>query len=277
MQSIQAAMPKKGRMALQSVDGDVPPDVFDRRLADLEALVPVWSANFAAPLLAAVARDLDAGLVPGAAHVLDVGTGAGYPALELAARHPGLKVEAIDPWQAAVARARARGVAAFHGDLLTWEGGPYDAIVANVCLNVIPDRAGAALALARLLRPGGRLYATVALRGILRELDRAAARICGARQVLEQVQEQRLTVMTLREAFAGAAFSQLVVEVGHFPLCFESGTAMAGSVPIRLGFADLYRQLLGEDGWQRLIAVLDREHGIAFDVPFALLTATRAS
>ena len=259
------------------MDDDGPSTVFDQRLADLEALVPVWSANFGEPLLAAVARDVDSGLLAGDGRLLDVGTGAGYPALELAARHPGLRIEAIDPWQAAAARARERGVDAFQGNLLTWDGGPYDAVVANVCLNVIADRAGAAQAVARLLRPGGRLYATVALRGILRELDRAAERICGVRDILERVQEQHFTVVTLRAAFTGDDFSQTAVEVGRFPLRFESGTAMASSVPIRLGFADFYRGLLGDDGWHRLIGVLDRERGIALDIPFALLTATRSA
>lgn len=261
---------------LRSVDDDVPSTVFDQRLADLEALVPVWSRNFGAPLLEALGRDLRSGRLPADGRVLDAGTGAGYPALDLAARHPSLRLEAIDAWEPAVERARQRGVAAFHGDLLTWSGGPYDAVVANVCLNVIDDRASAASALARLVRPGGRLYATATLRGTLRALDRAVERICGVRRVLERMQEHRFSVVTLRAAFAGAVFEDVAVEVGRFTLRYESGAAMARSAPIRMGYAHRYRALVGDDGWRRLIEVLDRERGIALDVPFALLTATRS-
>ncbi len=224
----------------------------------------------------AVGRDLQSGGLASGALILDVGTGAGYPALDLQARYPSLRVEALEAWEPAVARARDRGVAAFHGDLLTWSGGLYDAVVANVCLNVIDDRAAAARALARLLRPGGRLYATVTLRGTLRALDRAVERICSARNVLERMQAHRFTVVTLRAAFAGGAFADVAVDVGRFTLNYESGEAMATSAPIRMGYAHRYREIVGDSGWRRLIEVLDRERGIALDVPFALLTATRS-
>ncbi|MDE2571501.1 MAG: methyltransferase domain-containing protein [bacterium] len=237
--------------------------------------MPVWSAHFAQPLLAAFRRDRVTGRVGAGARVLDAGCGVGYPAAELAARYPDLRLEALELWPPALARARARGLNARRGDLLGWQAPPYDAVVANVCINTIDDRTAAAAALARLLRGGGRLYVTTTLRGTLRALDRAAERICRVRGVVERMQEHRFTAFALRQAFSGGAFGELAIEIGRFALRYESGTAMTQSPPIRIAYEPRYRRLLGDDGWTRLVDVLDREGGITLEVPFALLTATR--
>lgn len=138
-------------------------------------------ANRAAPDRAA---DLDRtyaalGLSPGA-RLLDAGCGTGQFALELAAR--GCRVTAIDLAPTMIERARRhgeqRGIAVEWrvGDLtrLADDDGSYDAIMARVSLQFVPDPLAALHELGRVLRPDGRLFVSVpgALSPIYRELWR---------------------------------------------------------------------------------------------------------
>jgi len=64
--------------------------------------LPLWSAPFGLRLLETVPLDPEA-------TVLDVGCGTGFPLLELAHRlGPRARLFGLDPWAAALARARAK-------------------------------------------------------------------------------------------------------------------------------------------------------------------------
>lgn len=162
---------------------------YDRMLAHVR---DVWSAraepwderseaNRAAPDRAA---DLDRtytvlNLTPGA-RLLDAGCGTGQFALEMAAR--GCRVTGIDLAPTMIERARRHGeqrgigVEWRVGDLthLADDDASFDAVMARVSLQFVPDPLAALRELGRVLRPGGRLFASVpgALSPIYRELWR---------------------------------------------------------------------------------------------------------
>jgi len=116
--------------------------------------------------LAFVARALGG---PGR-RVLDVGCGEGALALEL--QRAGHTVTAIDGRAEAVAAAQAKGVDARQADFLTFEGGPFDALVFAFSLHHM-EPLPAALARARdLLAPGGRL---ILMEVAFDRVDRATA------------------------------------------------------------------------------------------------------
>jgi 2-polyprenyl-3-methyl-5-hydroxy-6-metoxy-1,4-benzoquinol methylase len=118
-------------------------------------------------------------LAPGR-RVLDAGCGTGQFALELAAR--GCRVTAIDVSPVMIERARAH--AAERELAVEWRVGDlarvadadasYDAIMARVSLQFVPDPLAALREFGRLLRPDGRLFVSVpgALSPIYRELWR---------------------------------------------------------------------------------------------------------
>lgn len=98
--------------------------------------------------------------------VLEVGPGPGGLAVELARRHPGLRLTGVDVDPAMVARARSRaardGVAdrvAFEvGDVaaLPFPDGTFDLVASSFSAHHWPDGAAGFAEIRRVLRPGGR-------------------------------------------------------------------------------------------------------------------------
>lgn len=122
-----------------------------------------------------VNRRLDAAFAPGD-HVLDLGCGTGEDAVRLARR--GLRVTAVDGSAAMLAVARDKAAQRDAAHRITYrradlaalsdalaEDGPeagFDGAYSNFgALNCIADRAALAGALARIVRPGGRLVLVV--------------------------------------------------------------------------------------------------------------------
>ena len=103
-------------------------------------------------------------LVPDGLRVLDVGTGTGVLAQELA--HLGCRVVAVDRSKAMLEAARARlaaegvtGVDLREGDAaaLPLEGASVDAAFAHMVLQYLPSPSEALADMARVVRPGGRV------------------------------------------------------------------------------------------------------------------------
>ncbi len=99
--------------------------------------------------------------------VLDVGSGTGTLAIAVLQEAPASRVVGIDPSPAYVAHARTRaggGHTTFEeGDAqrLRFPDGSFDAALALLVVNFIPDRVAAVREMARVTRPGGVVAAAV--------------------------------------------------------------------------------------------------------------------
>ncbi|HUQ92002.1 MAG TPA: methyltransferase domain-containing protein [Bryobacteraceae bacterium] len=131
--------------------------------AELERLPAQCTASFAG-----VANPLAIGRIHTAETVVDIGCGLGMDLL-LAARRVGPqgKATGIDMTYAMVKRARASAVACGmsqvdirKGDAtsLPVESACADVVISNGVLNLVPEKEQAFQEIARILRPGGRLY-----------------------------------------------------------------------------------------------------------------------
>lgn len=100
---------------------------------------------------------LDAAGVQAGSRVLDVGCGPGYVGLAAAAR--GAEVSASDIADSMIALARARGLDAVQADAeqLPFPASVFDAVIGNLLLPHLPRPEEAAVEMARVLAPGGRL------------------------------------------------------------------------------------------------------------------------
>jgi len=135
------------------------------------------------------ARRLAMSLPPGDyRRVLDVGCGTGWAALAMLDRFPGVEhITGVDPAEGMLAVLRDK-VAELDGtavDLraedvmaMTVEPESYDAVISSMAMHWFPDKPGAAVAMARALKPGGVIGILCSGRGgeqefrdVLRRLD----------------------------------------------------------------------------------------------------------
>ena len=131
--------------------------------AELERLPAECTASFAG-----ISNPLAIGPIHSAETVVDIGCGVGMDLL-LAARRVGPQGKAIgiDMTDAMVERARAFAVACGMGQVdvrkgdatsLPVETACADVVISNGVLNLVPEKEQAFKEIARILRPGGRLY-----------------------------------------------------------------------------------------------------------------------
>jgi len=168
-----------------------------------------WSA-FVAPAL------VDFGVVPGTGPVLDVGSGTGRLAFEIAKRSKGLHVTGIDPSKEFVAWAVRTnpfpdriGFQVGEAQDLPFADATFVAAVSLLVFNFIPDPAKALRELRRVTRPGGRISAAVWDYGGLMRMLRAfwdAAVVMDAEA--EKLDEKRMPLCRAGE------LSRLWIEVG---------------------------------------------------------------
>lgn len=250
--------------------------------------LPLWSAMAGLLLLAHVP------LRPGTC-ALDVGCGTGFPAIELAERlGPESRVHGLDPWTAALVRARAkasaRGVAhvAFdEGDAgrMPYPDRHFDLVVSNLGLNNFPDPDAALAEVARVLRPDGVLALTTNLQGHMAEYYAVFADVLartGAERepgALSRHTAHRATIEGLSALLGRAGFRVTKVEHAEHVLRFANGRALFAHWFIRLGFLDGWRACVAPGREAEVFAALEQALAapLRLTVPFAYVEAALES
>jgi demethylmenaquinone methyltransferase/2-methoxy-6-polyprenyl-1,4-benzoquinol methylase len=138
--------------------------MFDRIAARYDTMNRVLSFGLDRGWRRRTVRALQLGESP---HVLDLATGTGDLAIDIARMHPGAIVIGLDPSREMLAiaqrKAAARGLAdrisLVRGDaqLLPYRDGEMDAATIAFGIRNVPDRLAALRELARVVRPGGRV------------------------------------------------------------------------------------------------------------------------
>lgn len=209
--------------------------------------LPLWSAMFGTLLLEHVP-------LRGVTAALDVGCGTGFPLIELAERlGPGAAVHGIDPWQAAVARARAKVAVRATGNVTVHEGSAatlpfpdesFDLIVSNLGLNNFDDAPAVVRECRRVARPAATLAITTNLQGHMREfyaIFEEVLRASGADDSLALLRDHighRATVSGASALLASGGFEVRRVIEQSARMRFADGTALLHHHFIKLGFLD---------------------------------------
>lgn len=214
----------------------------------------LWSAMFGLLLLERV--PVRRGMT-----VLDIGYGAGFPALELAQRlGAGGKVYGIDPWEAARQRAafKARQWQVTNIELLVGDAAAmpfpdafFDLLVTNLGVNNFADPPAALKECGRVAKPGARLALTSNLQGHMQEfyaVYEATLRELGKEAYLGSLRKHiahRATVGGLADLFQGAGFRVAAVHEQSARMRFVDGSALLRHSFIKLGFLSDWLAVLG--------------------------------
>jgi arsenite methyltransferase len=251
--------------------------------------LPLWSAMFGLLLLDEVP-------LKGVKAALDVGCGTGFPLIELAERlGPGTHVHGIDPWAAALARAREKigaretpNVTLHEASATTmpFKDGMFDLIVSNLGLNNFDDRAGAIRKCRRVAKPGATLGLTTNVQGHMREFYAifeevlTAAGDAEARNSLRTHVAHRATVDGVRELLTTGGFSVTRVVERTARMRFATGTALLNHHFIKLGFLDAWKRIVpGRETemflrlQRRLDEVAAKDGELSLTIPMAYVEA----
>ncbi len=247
--------------------------------------MPLWSSMAGLLLLEHLP-------ISSAIHALDVGCGTGFPAIELAERlGPSSRVRGLDPWAAALGRARVkarmRGVAHVvfdEGDAgkMPYGDGIFDLIVSNLGLNNFKDADAAVAECRRVLKPGGRLALSTNLVGHMAEFYDALRRILaetGAERepgLLQRHIAARATVAGVGDLLRRSGLKVVRVEQRGHTMTYADGAALLNHWFIRLGFLGGWRSTVAPsregEVFARLEAALPKP--LHLTVPFAYIEAT---
>jgi len=258
--------------------------------------LPLWSAPFGLALLERVR--MRAGM-----RVLDVGSGLGFPILELSQRLGNTcRVWGIDPWTEAVERARmkirtwgATNVEIIEGraEAMPFEDGFFDLVVSNNGTNNVGDDACEARVfkeIARVARPGAQVIFIVNTPGTMAEFYDAFREVLRARglddavlRLERHIFEKRRPLEHLRATVEGAGLEIERVDEGSFRMRFVDGTAMLDHFLIKFAFLESWRHVVAPgvsdavfaEVRQRLDGVAKRDGELRLTVPWVCIDATR--
>jgi arsenite methyltransferase len=250
--------------------------------------LPLWSASFGLLLLKHI--ELKPNLT-----VIDLGSGAGFPLMELAARlGNSCKLYGIDPWKNAQARAKQKiknygltNVELIESSAaeIPFENNSVDLIVSNLGINNFEDPATVFKESNRVLKPNGKLALTTNLFGhwkefyaifetTLRQLNKP-----GLITALKKDEEHRGTVESVSKLFTTSGFKVTRHFEESFEMKFLDGSAFLNHYFIKLGWLTMWIKLFPKEELPELFSALEqnlnshaeRSGGLTLTVPMAFI------
>ncbi len=254
----------------------------------------LWSAMFGLMLLRYIPMRPNM-------RVLDVGCGTGFPLLELAQRlGPSCMVHGIDPWEAALNRARAKmeiygvkNVQLMQGNAasMPYSNGDFDLIVSNLGINNFDNPDAVLAECHRVLKTSAKIALTTNLVGHMKEfydvfeatlMEAADNKATDAfrNHVNHRATMEKLELMLTRNGFQ---VSQVHLET--VVMRFVNGTALLNHYFIKLGFLDGWKGVLELEDQQRVFTLLEanlnelarRQGGLDLTIPMAYIDASRSA
>jgi ubiquinone/menaquinone biosynthesis C-methylase UbiE len=251
--------------------------------------LPLWSAPFGLALLDTVAYRPNL-------KVLDIGSGLGFPALELAQRlGPGSEVYALDPWEAASHRLtfkfRQMGltnvtVVKDTAETMPFADARFDLITSNNGLNNVQDIETAWRQCHRVAKPGAQMVVTenlpesmVEFYDCLRQVYLDMGLDAAIPRIAEQIRSKRKPLDWTLALIRRTGFEVVECRRQEFSLRFASGTAMLNYFLIQIGFLDGWKTIVPEPEHGRVFAqvenrlneLADRQGQLRLTIPFVCI------
>ena len=254
--------------------------------------LPLWSAPFGLLML----KHLE--LKPNL-KVVDIGSGAGFPLLELASRLGNTcKLYGIDPWHNANNRAKEKirnygltnvEIIECNAEQIPFEDNSIDLVVSNLGINNFNNPDLVFKECRRILKPNKKLVLTSNLFGhwkefyeifyiTLRELklEKYISKLKGE-------EDHRGTMESISELFSSNGFAVNKKVEESFEMKFLDGTAFLNQHFIKLGWLSGWLKLFSEDLLEDIFSTLEKnlntlakkQNGLALKVPIAFIEGVK--
>jgi len=248
--------------------------------------LPLWSASFGLLLL----KHLE--LKPNIT-VIDIGSGAGFPLMELAGRlGKSCKLYGIDPWANANIRANKKiknyglsnvEIINSSAEQIPFGDHSIDLIVSNLGINNFENPSLVFKECYRVLKPNGKLVLTTNLNGHWKEfynIFEATLNELGKDRIVDQLtahQEHRGTVHSIIKLFTDNGFKVRRHFEESFDMKFLDGSAFLNHYFVKLGWLESWKNLLPEAETVEIFTALElnlnayalRSGGLTLTVPMA--------
>jgi arsenite methyltransferase len=249
--------------------------------------LPLWSAHFGILLLKHLEYKHNL-------TILDIGSGAGFPLMEIAARFGNsCKCYGLDPWANANNRAKQKirnygleNVEMMEGsaEKIPLDDSSIDLIVSNLGINNFENPTAVFAECSRVLKPKGTLALTTNLDGhwiefynifetTLKQLNKDDL----VAKLTEQ-QRHRGTVESISTLFTANGFEISRHYRENFEMKFVDGTAFLNHYFIKLGWLSSWLELAAEDAKQIFATLEDnlnryagQQNGLSLTVPMAFI------
>jgi arsenite methyltransferase len=237
---------------------------------------PIWSAPFGLTLLDAVK------MTPGI-NILDIGSGGGFPMLELAERFgESCHVYGIDPSEITNRMIREkirvkgiRNASIIQGvaEKIPFEDGFFGLITANNGLNNVQDAPETLKECYRVSKSGAQMVLTMNLPHTMAEFYEVYEQILeehdmydSVQKLKEHIQEKRKPVETWKELILDAGFSIKTINVDGFKYRYVNGSAFFKHFFIMEAFMKPWKSILPEDSALQVLDQIEyRLNGISED------------
>jgi len=229
--------------------------------------LPLWSESFGLLLLKHVE------LKPNI-KVIDIGSGAGFPLLELASRlGNSCQLYGIDPWHNANNRAKAKirnygltnvEIIESSAEQIPFEDGSVDLIVSNLGINNFSNPQQVFKECQRVLKQDGKLSLTTNLYGHWKEFYNVfystleELKLEKYISILKAEEEHRGTIESVSELFTSNGFKVDRVVKESIEMKFLDGTAFLNHHFIKLGWLSGWMKLFPENLHEIIFAKLEK-------------------
>jgi len=264
-------------------------DLNDHELVSVIDELPLWSAPFGLQLLDKIKyrKNLTA---------LDIGSGLGFPLLEVAMRlGNSCKVFGIDPWKAVVERIKKKikvyeitNVEIFTGiaENIPLPNHSIDLVFSNNGLNNVNDLKSVLNECSRISKTGAQLVFTFNTDKTMIEFYSALEKVLRDKNMLDEIglmqkhiYKKRKPVEEFQLLLEDSGFSVNEIFNDEFSITFIDGTTMFNHFLIKLAFVGSWKEFIPEERHKEIFAEVEKRlNGLAqkyglikLTVPFVLI------